>query len=72
METLPQSLSLDYQSLEQCLKSTTHFGNTLYTNICNGTQYTVPFGFWEYVLAFCLTAIGISLVVLMLRIVFDY
>jgi hypothetical protein len=67
-----QNLNLDSQTLEQCLKSTTKFGETVYTNICNGQTYSIPMGAMDLVGFLILIAIGLSVIILMLKLVFDY
>jgi uncharacterized membrane protein YukC len=35
-------------NLNQCIKSATNFGETIYTNVCNGTIATVPWGTFDW------------------------
>lgn len=70
---LPENLNIEqYQSnLEQCLKSETRFTGTEYYNICTGENNFVPFGAWDFTLAFILTALGIAFIGFLCKVVFD-
>ena len=43
---VPENLSI--QNVEECLKYQSKLTETVYYNVCNGTQSTVPLGFWDY------------------------
>ena len=58
------------ETLEQCLKSTTRFGETFYQNICDGSSYIVPFGFWDFALIIILGLFGIATIILFLGMIF--
>ncbi len=58
-----QTLDISSKTLAQCLKGTYQLGGTLYQNICDGTQYFVASGFWDYALGLVLLGIGVSILV---------
>ena len=66
-----QNINIDAKTLEQCLKGTSKFGETIYKNICTGETYSVPAGQWDWIVAIVLTLIGISFCLMLLKIVFD-
>ena len=41
-------MQLDLNS-QQCIKDISNFGETVYQNICNGTETVVPWGTMDYV-----------------------
>ena len=63
--------SIYTSSLDECIKGTYQFSGTLYQNICDGTEYFVANGFWDYSLGFFFLLVGIVLFVIFLRIIFD-
>ena len=70
METIienPQTIQLT----EECIKGTYRFSETLYHNICTGVQYVVPYGFWDYFLAFLLVAFIFMILGLLIKLLVD-
>jgi hypothetical protein len=59
------NLNIDAKTLEQCLKATTNFGGTIYTNICTGTQSVIPWGTADWALGVFLLVIGVGVVTLL-------
>lgn len=55
------NLNVDAKTLEQCLKATSNYGETLYRNICTGTVTSVPWGTVDWALAIVLTSLGVAL-----------
>lgn len=47
------------QSLQDCLKSASSFGETTYYNICDGTQHVIPWGLGDYIASFALMTFGL-------------
>lgn len=43
------NIELYSKNVEACLKSVSNFNHTVYMNVCTGQSYTVPMGFWDYV-----------------------
>lgn len=60
--TTTSNISTYQQSVQDCLQLTHRFSETLYTNICIGTQYAVPNGFWDYVASLGIAAICLSFI----------
>ena len=54
------NLNIDAQTLEQCLKTITRFGENVYQNICDGSTNIVPWGGVDWLLLIVLTTLGIS------------
>ena len=52
------NLNIDAKTLEQCLKSTSNFGETILRNICTGQTTTVPWGSVDWALAIFLCLLG--------------
>ena len=65
-----QNLNIDSKTLEQCLKSISNFGSTTYHNICTGQTYLVPMGGLDWLELIILSAIGISITLLFMVILF--
>lgn len=59
-------------NLEQCLKGSSQLRGILYQNICDGTSYFVPAGFWDYALGFVLLAFGVCIIIAILKMILDY
>ena len=77
MENL--NLNIDSQNLDQCLKEICNFGGTTYQNICTGQSNYVQWGSVDWLGGIILVALGIcfvvmvfSIVVAMIKMVFDY
>jgi len=64
------NLNIDAQTLAQCLKSTTRFGETVYHNICTGGTNIIPWGSADWALVIILTTIGASFALLLLSFLF--
>ena len=60
------------ETLSECLKSTYQFRGTLYQNICDGTEYFVALGFWDFAGFLMLMFICIVFSLLLLKILFNY
>ena len=73
MENL--NLNIDAKTLEQCLKSVTHFGSTEYINICTEKISVVPWGGADWLggIGVCLLAAFVIGMVgsFAIRIIFD-
>ena len=54
------NLNVDAKTLEQCLKSTSNFGETIYRNICTGAQTAVAWGSVDWTIALVLTGLGVA------------
>lgn len=70
-----QNLNLDSQTLEQCLKTTSKFGETVYTNICTGQSYAIPMGGLDWLLVIGTLLLGVTFILVllaMLKSLFDY
>lgn len=56
---------LDLSQVSECIKSSNHFGQTVYYNICNGTQHIVPWGgcdwAWIWVPIVAIFVIGVPI-----------
>lgn len=59
------------ENLDQCLKGTSEFLQTVYTNVCSGETYAVANGFWDYIGLFIMAFIGIMLVLIVLKFILD-
>lgn len=66
-----QTLDISSKTLEQCLKSTSQFSGTLYQNICDGTQYFVASGFWDYAGSLLILGIGVAVLAALVGMVFS-
>jgi len=67
-------MQLQYQTLDQCLKSTSELYGTTYQNICTGSNHYIPNGFWDYagysvvvLAAVAVSALFVSLAVLLIK-----
>ena len=59
------------QNLEQCLKGSYHYGYVEYHNVCTGESYVVPNGFWDLSLGLVLLTLGILVIIVVLKAIFD-
>lgn len=41
-------MNINYNSVQHCLKYTANLTENVYHNVCNGSMYSVPNGFWDY------------------------
>ena len=57
------NLNIDSKTLEQCLKSITNFGNTVYQNICTGQVTSVAWGNADWFLGIFLVCLGIGVLI---------
>jgi len=61
--------------LQECLKETNRFSETIYTNICDGTTHSIPSGFWDYVLniglVLCIALVLMLLVLFVINVFLD-
>ena len=64
-------VSIYAENLSQCLKTTYQFSGRAIHNICDGTQYFIPNGFWDYALWFTLVVFGICIILALLRMAID-
>jgi hypothetical protein len=69
------NLNVDAQTLEQCLKSVSHFGRTEYINICTEKISVVPWGNadWFGIVTLCVIGIGIVVLIgtILVKVLFD-
>lgn len=56
-----QTLNLN-NNYAECIKSVSHFGDTLYVNICNGTSQTVAWGGVDWALVYFLLSLGVLVI----------
>jgi len=61
----PNNGSINF--LEECLKTTKHLTETVYYNICNNTEQSVPLGIFDY-----LTDINIYFLGLLMGAIFGF
>lgn len=54
---ITDDVSVYSSTLDQCLKVTNQFSGSLYQNICDGSQYFIPLGFWDYMVFISITTI---------------
>ena len=67
------NVDITTQPLGDCLKSTSQFWDTVYTNVCTGEVSTVANGFWDVLGFSILCAFGIAVIIVFLKLVFsDY
>lgn len=70
------NLNVDQKTLDMCIKSTSNWGHTLYTNICNGESYVIQAGSfdWTITIVFLVLGVGIglSLIAMFLKMTFSY
>ena len=59
---IPSNLNLNSQNIADCLKTVNNIGNTMYQNVCNGSQTTVPWGSADWALTCVLVAVSLGLV----------
>jgi len=64
------NLNLDSQTLEQCLKTVSNFGNSKLINICNGQINIIPWGTVDWLVAIILIIIGLGVCGIILGVVF--
>lgn len=53
-------------NVQECIQTTAHFSYTVWQNVCDGTQYIVQNGFWDYVALFLLSGIGVAILLVIL------
>jgi len=60
-----QNFNIAAKTLKECLKEQSQFGQTIYHNLCDGTQTVVPWGgvdwMWAYIGFAVLGVIGLVL-----------
>lgn len=61
--------SIYTENLDQCIKGTYQFAGTLYQNICDGSEYFIANGFWDFAIIFIIASVGIALVGVMVNII---
>ena len=59
-----------FQNVGECIKTTEHFSNTVYQNVCDGTSYIVQNGFWDYCGLLLLASLGIAILGLFSAMIF--
>lgn len=65
------SVNVSSQSLADCIHQSSRFYDTLYVNICNGSSYSVPNGFWDYAACLFVGAIALFVVAIMIKKIVD-
>ena len=58
------NLNIDAKTLEQCLKSISNWGETIYQNICTGQSSSVTWGTMDFVGTTILTIFGVTFVLI--------
>jgi hypothetical protein len=62
---IDQTIDLNHNSA-QCIQTASHFGSTVYYNICDGTQHVVAWGGVDWVGTALLFGVGIAIIILIL------
>lgn len=73
---VPENINLNTENVQECIKTMTHWGETAYHNVCEGTSTMVSWGAMDYLLAIGLIAFfGVTILaffVMVYKMAFDY
>lgn len=64
-------VALQTQQLSECLKSTSGFFERTIHNLCDGSQFIVPYGFWDFVLMIGISGLLLAFVFLIMGMLFS-